>query len=86
MESLIMNLLKSSIMQAGFNLDKVEYVKEDNNQVLRIVIDKVGFVDVDDCVLVNNIINPILDEEDPIKEAYILEVCSKEKGSDKIGK
>ena len=47
---------------------------------LRVVIDKEGIIDVDDCVKVSKLINPILDEEDPIEENYILDVCSKEKG------
>ena len=34
---------------------------------------------------VNEIVNPILDEADPISESYVLDVCSKEKGSDEDG-
>ena len=41
---------------------------------------KSGVVDVDDCVTVSNIVNPLLDEKDFIDESYILDVCSKEKG------
>ena len=41
---------------------------------------KNGIIDVEDCVTVSNIINPIIDANDPIKENYILDVCSKEKG------
>ena len=58
------------------------YQKEEGNNVLRIVIDKEGIVDLNDCIAVNKIINPILDEKDPISESYILDVCSKEKGSE----
>jgi ribosome maturation factor RimP len=47
---------------------------------LRIIIDKDGIVDVEDTVKVFHLINPILDENDPVNEAYILDVCSKEKG------
>ena len=39
-------------------------------------------MDVEDCVTVSNLINPILDEADPIEDNYILDVCSKEKGSE----
>ena len=35
---------------------------------------------IDDCVVVSNLINPILDSNDPISDNYILDVCSKEGG------
>ena len=54
--------------------------KEDNNLYLRIVIDRDEIIDIDKCVEVTNIINPILDREDPIKESYTLDVSTKEKG------
>ena len=68
------------IEENGYILDEVLYVKEDGMNFLRVVIDKEGIIDVDDCVKVSKLINPILDEEDPIEENYILDVCSKEKG------
>ena len=34
-------------------------------------------MDVEDCVNVSNLINPILDEADLIEESYVLNVCSK---------
>ena len=62
------------------DIDEVLYVKEDGNQFLRVVITKNGIIDVEDCVVVSNIINPLLDEANLIDEQYILDVCSKEKG------
>ena len=44
-----------------------------------------GYINVGDCVKVNEIVNPILDEADPISESYVLDICSKEKGSDEDG-
>ena len=64
----------------NLELVDVEYVKEGSTWFLRVVIDKNGIIDVEDCVTVSNIINPIIDANDPIKENYILDVCSKEKG------
>ena len=55
-------------------------IKEDNNLYLKIVIDRDEIIDIDKCVEVTNIINPILDREDPIKESYTLDVSTKEKG------
>ena len=48
---------------------------------LRVIIDKEPYVDVDTCVKATEIINPILDKiEDEFDDAYVLDVCSKEKG------
>ena len=82
MESKIRNLLEDEITKAGYILDEVTYGKEEGNMVLRIVIDKEGIVNINDCIAVNKIVDPILDEKDPISESYILDVCSKEKGSE----
>ena len=85
MEEKIRNLLQKPIEDAGYILDEVFYGKEDNINTLRLVIDKAGYINVGDCVKVNEIVNPILDKADPISESYVLDVCSKEKGSDEDG-
>jgi len=76
----IRSLIEKEIENNNYILDSVEYVKEGSNYFLRVVIDKQGIIDIDDCVTVTNIINPILDKEDLIEDNYILDVCSKEKG------
>ena len=76
----IRELFEQVIVDNGYILDDVLYVKEDGMNFLRVIIDKEGIITVDDCVKVSKLINPILDEEDPIEENYILDVCSKEKG------
>ena len=81
MEDKIRNLLESAIEEEGYILDEVFYGKEDNVNTLRLIIDKKGYINVGDCVKVNEIVNPILDEADPISESYVLDICSKEKGS-----
>jgi len=78
----IQKLIQDQIEESGYVLDKVLYEQEDKINFLRIVIDKNGVIDVDDCVVVSKLINPILDEADLISESYILDVCSKEKGSE----
>lgn len=76
----VRNLIEDKIKEAGFILDEVLYVEEDNNYYLRIIIDKNGVIDVLDCVTVTRIVDPLLDEVDYIENSYILDVCSKEKG------
>lgn len=77
-EKKIKDLIESTIIDNGYKLDQVLYEKEGSLYFLRVVIDKVGVIDVEDCVTVSRLINPILDENDPIEDNYILDVCSKE--------
>lgn len=80
MESKIRELLEEEINKEGYILDEVFYGEDDGVNTLRLVIDKNGFININDCLKVNDIVNPILDKEDPISESYVLDVCSKEKG------
>ncbi len=65
------------IMEANqFELVDVEYVKEGSNWYLRAYIDKEGGISIDDCELVSRALSDLLDQEDFIEEAYILEVSS----------
>lgn len=81
-EEKVRNLIEGVILENNYILDEVTYGKEGSNNFLRVVIDKEGIITVDDCVEVTHLINPIIDEADPIEENYILDVCSKEKGVD----
>ncbi len=75
----VRELIEEKIIENGYILDDVLYVKEDGNNFLRIVIDKKGIIDIEDCVTVTHLIDPIIDSID-ITDSYILDVCSKEKG------
>ena len=79
-EEQIKEMLEKPVEEVGVRIDSIELAKEDNNLYLRIVIDRDEIIDIDKCVEVTNIINPILDREDPIKESYTLDVSTKEKG------
>ena len=81
----IREIVEPAIVDAGYILDEVKYEQEGSTKFLRLIIDKEGFITVDDCVVVCRLVNPLLDNEDPIEENYILDVCSKEKGSDYDG-
>lgn len=54
----------------------VEYVKEGSLKFLRIYADKDGGISIDDCEKISRELSVLLDEHDPIKENYILEVSS----------
>lgn len=71
-EELVMPIIE----RFGYELWDVEYVKEGSDYYLRIYADKEGGFTVDDCEAVSRALDPLLDEEDYISDAYILEVSS----------
>jgi len=60
----------------GVELYDLEYVKEGGDRILRLFIDKEGGVDLNDCERVSRMVSDILDEHDPIPNAYRLQVGS----------
>ncbi|MDD2958115.1 MAG: ribosome maturation factor RimP [Lachnospiraceae bacterium] len=69
-------LLRPIMEELMFELVDVEYVKEGSNWYLRAYIDKPGGIAVDDCEAVSRRLSDLLDEQDYIEDAYILEVSS----------
>ena len=80
MEEKVKNLIEGEVNKLGISIDSVTYEKEGSNYFLRIVIDRDEIIDIDTCVEVTNVINPLLDEVDFISDSYILDVSTKEKG------
>ena len=79
-EDKVRKIIEKDVNNIGINIDNIEYVKEGNNYFLRITIDRVKPIDIDTCVEVTNIINPLLDDIDFINDSYILDVTTKQKG------
>ena len=79
-EEKVRNLIEKKVNDMGVNIDNIEYVKEGSNYFLRIVIDRDKPIDIDTCVEVTNVINPLLDEANIIDDSYILDISSNEKG------
>ena len=69
-------LVAPIIEENDFELVDVEYVREGANWYLRVYADKEGGITIDDCVLISRALEQKLDEEDFIKDPYILEVSS----------
>ena len=70
------NLCRAKIESMGFELCDVEYQKEYGDWVLTFYIDKPEGVTIDECEAVSRAIEPILDEQDPIEQEYVLSVSS----------
>lgn len=67
---------EDEVRRAGVELLDVELTSEAKRTVLRVVIYSPDGVTLDDCVEVDRILGPILDQMDPITESYNLEVSS----------
>ncbi|MDR1781669.1 MAG: ribosome maturation factor RimP [Bacilli bacterium] len=80
--------IKESILpiinEYNLELYDVEYVKEHNENILRIFIDKKGGISLDDIVEVTPLISDLMDEIDIIKNEYLLEISSP--GAEKVFK
>lgn len=60
----------------GCYIYDVEYVKEGGLYFLRVFADKDGGIDLDACEEISRALSEVLDEKDPIKQNYYLEVSS----------
>ena len=72
----LLQLLTPPLEQLGYEILQLDWRREGKEQVLCLWIDRPEGVNLDDCVLVNRAIEPILDNEDPIRGAYRLEVST----------
>ncbi len=75
-ESAVESLVKGPVEALGYELVEVSFKKEGGVHVLTVFIDKEGGVTLDDCVLVNNTVEPLIDEADPISTSYTFSVSS----------
>ncbi len=74
--SVVYDLARPVADELGFNLWDVRFEKEGGSWFLRIILDKPGGIDMDDCTEMSRRLDPILDEEDPVEQSYFLEVAS----------
>ncbi|MGO9039086.1 MAG: ribosome maturation factor RimP [Steroidobacteraceae bacterium] len=82
MRETLMVMLEPRVAALGFELVDVEFARAGRGGVLRIYIDRgsgggaeLG-ITVDDCATVSHAVGRLLEDEDPIKGHYTLEVSS----------
>ena len=68
--------LSGPLSECGYALYSVKLFKTKEGLTLQIVVDRDDPISIDDIVKVSDLINPILDREDPIPGAYTLDVSS----------
>ena len=62
--------------ELGYIIWDIEYVKEGGKMILRFTIDKEGGVGIEDCEKFHRAVDVLIEEADPIEDAYTLEVSS----------
>lgn len=73
----IEKIVEDNIKDLDFTIEYIEYTNEFNNNILRIVIDKLnGKVDVDDCEIISRKVEDKIDKLMKENKEYILEVSS----------
>ncbi len=78
----IMNLdklkdeLNGFLKTTRFELYGVEFIKDKRDSILRIYIDNLEGINMEDVVEATHLINPFIDKLDPIEGEYLLEVSS----------
>ena len=65
-----------TVTELGYQIWDVTYSKIGADYHLEVTIDKEDGIDIQDCEKVHRAIDPILDEVDPIEDAYYLDVSS----------
>ena len=73
---IVRELAAPVVVENGCTLWDVEYVREAGQWYLRLLIDKVGGVDILDCEAISRRVSDLLDEVDPIESSYVFEVAS----------
>lgn len=72
----IYEMVKPISDELNYEIYHVEYVKENGEYYLRIYIEKEGGITLSDCEALSRRVSDLMDEKDPIPEAYFLEVSS----------
>lgn len=72
----IYEMVKPISDELNYEIYHVEYVKENGEYYLRIYIEKEGGITLNDCEALSRRVSDLMDEKDPIPEAYFLEVSS----------
>ena len=74
--SVVREIIAPVAEEMGVFIWDVEFVKEGADKHLRITLDNEEGININDCEQFHRAIDPLLDEADPISEAYVLEVSS----------
>ncbi|MEK6732759.1 MAG: ribosome maturation factor RimP [Candidatus Omnitrophota bacterium] len=72
----IKEIIKPILEQENAELVEIIFRREAGRQVLRLLVDKEGGIQLSDCARLNQKIGHVLDEANIIQESYVIEVDS----------
>ena len=65
-------LVEPAMAEMGYTVWDVTFYKEGQEQILEVELENEDVFSIEDCQKASHVINPILDEADPIEQAYSL--------------
>jgi ribosome maturation factor RimP len=68
--------IEPGLAEAGFDVEDVTVRAAGKRQLVQVAVDKDGGLSLDDVADATRIVSAVLDEQDPVNGAYILEVTS----------
>jgi len=72
----LIELIEPVIEHMGYELIGVEHVSGDRSQTLRVYIDSLAGITIEDCERVSRQLGALMDVEEPMRGQYTLEVSS----------
>lgn len=75
-ENTVSEMARPVVEANGLELWDVEYVMEGGQRYLRVFLDGPEGVTIDQCETISRLLDPMLDEADPIPDSYVFEVGS----------
>lgn len=70
------DIIKPAVESVGYTLWGIEYVSRNSSDLLRVYIDHENGILIEDCEKASHQVSAVLDIEEPISNAYSLEVSS----------
>lgn len=76
LEARLTVLVEPAVVEAGVELVELQFVQRKSSALLRVLVDKVGGVTLDQCAELSHRLSFLLEATDPIEGRYTLEVSS----------
>ena len=72
----VLSIIEKPLKDIGYDVISAKLSHEKNGAILSIIVDRDEAISLDDIVKVSDLINPLLDKNDPINEPYTLDISS----------
>jgi ribosome maturation factor RimP len=75
-EAKLSALVEPAVLEAGVELVELQWVQRKSSSLVRLLVDKLGGISLDDCAEISRRVSFLLETADPIEGRYTLEVSS----------